>query len=363
MKHEMEMILMKCLAVGDLFIPEDIMVKSFENNNFTDVKALFWGSRDKQEMRNKVKNLETGGPTAENPPSDIKSLIQDVEILMIHLCPIPNEVIQSAKKLKVIASTRGGVENVDVASATEKGIAVISTPSHNAQAVAEFTIGLIISETRNIARAHAALKNGIWREAYPNSGSVPEVNGSTIGLVGYGTIGKLIVEKLKGFDVNIMVYDPYVPQNAIIADKCIPADLDTLLKESDVISMHARVSKDGKPIIADREFSLMKPTAYFINTARANVVDMKALRRVLTEKRILGAALDVYDYEPISSDDPLISLDNVTLTNHRGGDTLNSYWKSPDIVLRQTMKYFNGEMPHLLANPQVFPHIKKEMPA
>ncbi|MCG8403306.1 MAG: 3-phosphoglycerate dehydrogenase, partial [Firmicutes bacterium] len=236
----------------------------------------------------------------------------------------------------------------------KRGIAVINCPVHNAEAVAEYTIGLMIAETRNISRSHCSLKNGVWREGYPNSDRVPELNSSTIGLIGFGTIGKLVAKKLKGFNAKIMVSDPYLSNKVIRNEGGIPVDLNTLLKESDIVSLHSRLTDSTKHMIGQREFGLMKSSAYFINTARAGLVDMNALRKVLSEKRIAGAALDVYENEPVTREEPLFELDNVTVTNHRGGDTLNSYWKAPLILKKQVEDFFNEIKPDFLVNFQMF---------
>lgn len=349
---------MQSIAVGDLFIGEDIMKKALEEEFDTDVSCFFWGSRDRGEMRTKVKNLELGGPTAEQFPEALLEECAEAEILMIHLCPVPRALIEAMPKLRIIASTRGGVENVDVEAATEYGIAVISNPAHNANAVAELTVGLMIAETRNIARSHSALKQGTWREKYPRSGSIPELRGSTVGLIGFGSIGRLTAGKLRCFDVRLLIHDPFVNEDDIREAGGNPAPMDELLSTSDIVSLHARAHPDSKPIIGRKEFSLMRKTAFFINTARANIVDMNVLREALSNGEISGAALDVFDKEPIPEDDPLLRLDNVTLTNHRGSDTLNSYEDSPGMVAKEVKKFFRHKRPYLLRNPEQFPGLK-----
>lgn len=349
--------MIQSIAVGDLFIGEEIMKKALEEEFDTNVSSFFWGSRDRGEMRTKVKNLELGGPTAEQFPEALLEQSAETEILMIHLCPVPRTLIEAMPKLRIIASTRGGVENVDVEAASEHGTAVISNPAHNANAVAELTVGLMIAETRNIARSHTALKEGTWREKYPRSGSIPELRGSTVGLIGFGSIGRLAARKLRCFDVKLLVHDPYVQDADIIEAGGKPAAMDELLSTADIVSLHARAHPDSKPIIGHNEITLMKKTAYFINTARANIVDMDALREALSNGAISGAALDVFDKEPVPDDDPLLRLDNVTLTNHRGSDTLNSYEDSPGMVAKEAKKFFEHKKPYLLRNPEQFPDL------
>ena len=137
------------------------------------------------------------------PDQQLLREIEDAEAVFLHLCPISREVIERAKHLKYILTCRGGVENIDMEAARENGVTVVNCPEHNAYAVAEYTIGLMICEMRNIARADRALKNGEWREQYPNSGKIREMRNISIGLIGFGTIGRLVAERLKGFGSRI----------------------------------------------------------------------------------------------------------------------------------------------------------------
>jgi D-3-phosphoglycerate dehydrogenase len=160
----------------------------------------------------------------------------------------------------------------------------------------------------------------------------------------------LVAEKLKNFGSEILIADPFVPDRDIIDSGYVPVALETLLKEVDIVSLHTRVNKDTIHMIGAEQLSLMKPNAYLINTSRAALVDTQALYQALKDKVILGAAIDVYDEEPIDGSHPLLSLDNVTCTNHRGGDTVESYINSPRMVLKEVNRYLNGERPRFWAN-------------
>jgi D-3-phosphoglycerate dehydrogenase len=260
----------------------------------------------------------------------------------------------AAPRLKAIATARGGLENIDMKKATELGIAVINTPNHNSQAVAEYTIGLMLAETRNISRSYMALKSAAgWREYYPNTDFIPELNGSTIGLVGFGQTGRLVARRLSSFDVRILVYDPFVDPAALLKAGCTPVGLPELLKESDIVSLHARLTDATKGMIGEKELHMMKSSAYLINTARAGLVDLPAFCRALKERWITGAAVDVFEAEPVTGDHPLFQLDNVTVTNHRAGDTRNSYWVAPILMGAQFAKLLRGGKPDFIANPEV----------
>ena len=341
-----------CTVVGDVYIPDNIMADAVKKDKrFEMLHRIFWGERDKEAMRRQVREIETKGFCAFPPPEELKICIRDTEVLMVHLCPISSEVLNEAKRLKIIVSTRGGIENIDVKEAKKRGIAVISNPAHNANAVAEYCVGLMLAETRNICRSDFALKTcGLWRGDYPNTGDIRELIGLQIGLAGYGTIGKLVRKKLRGFDCKVAVYDPFVKTETIKQDGCFPMSYEELLATSDIISLHMRVSPQTMKMIGKKEISMMKPSAYLINTARAALVDTDALLEALKQGRIRGAATDVYDTEPIDRRNSLIHLDNITCTNHRGGDTVESYLDSPAMVLEQAAIYLDGGKPRFLAS-------------
>ena len=201
----------------------------------------------------------------------------------------------------------------------------------------------MVSEMRNISRSHMALKNGEWREKYPNSGHIIELKDLTVGIVGFGNVGELVCEKLSGFGCQILVSNLFEPEHKnprINWDKVRFVELDELLTSSDIVSLHAR-SNSKKPIFAKREFEMMKPTAYFINTSRSYMVDYNALYSALNKQLIEGAAIDVFEVEPLG-DHPFLKLDNITLTNHRGGDTVNSYADSPKMMLHELKCMLTG---------------------
>ncbi len=330
---------LSCLAIGDFLLPS----KAFDNVRkgyglFTLFRSIDWrqgldGSR--AQFRDVVRRIETHGSRAYDIQSDILEGIEEVEVLFIHLCPVPGELLDRAGKLKYILTARGGLENIDVATAKKRNITIINCLEHNALAVAEYTVGLIISEMRNIARSYLALKRGTWQEYYDNTAAIPELSDSAVGLIGFGTIGKLVAKRILSFESKVLVCDPYVDSVFIEAMGCIPVNKEELLKNCDVVSLHGRLPKDAPPLIGPEELSLMKPNALLINTARAALIDMNALYEALKRKQIMGAALDVFPVEPLPEDYRFLKLDNVTLTNHRGGDTLNSYVKAPGLLLKK----------------------------
>lgn len=342
---------LKIACVADHFMTADFYTAALKNfDNVELVGISYFGANTREGMRAIVDRIEKIGSESYAPPSELCEHIKEADILMVHLCPVSRSLMESAPNLKYVLTNRGGLENVDVEAARELGIRVINNPAHNSNAVAELALCLMICETRNVARANKDLKAGVWREDFPNYGRVFELRGQTIGLIGFGNIGRLVAEKLVPFGVKILTTDPAVseddPDLSRFGVKLV--DLDTLLKTSDIISLHAR-SLEKKLILDKREFSLMKPTATFINTARAYMVNYDALAEALAEKRITGAALEVFPTEPVPKDSPFLKLDNVTLTNHRGGDTVNCYSDSPAALLNALHDFIvNGKKPKFL---------------
>jgi D-3-phosphoglycerate dehydrogenase len=200
-------------------------------------------------------------------------------------------------------------------------------------------MGMILSEIRNIARAHACLRAGQWRRSFPNSDAIPELCGKTVGLVGYGAVGRLVAGYLQAFGSRIIAFDPYCQGDPAPAEL---VDLPTLMRESDVISIHARLTAETQHLVGERELRLMKPTAVLVNTARSGLVDEQALVRALQEKRLMGAALDVFDVEPLPPDHPLLTLDNVTIAPHLAGSTIDAFRNSPRMMAEHLRRMLTG---------------------
>lgn len=340
---------MKVTAVADVYLKEDYYRDGLAKYpEFECLGIPFFGINDRKQMREIVHLIETKGSESCEPPAELWDLIEETEVLMVHLCPVSEALLKKAKNLKLILINRGGTENVNVEAATALGIPVLSNPAHNANAVAEYMIGLLISEMRNIGRSYKGLKDGKWIERFPNSANIYEIYHQTIGLVGFGTIARLVAKKLQEFDCNVIVYDPYVSENDedLVKYNCRKVELNELLSTADVVSLHARSSGD-KPLIGKEELALMKESAYMINTARAYLMDYDALYERLRDGKLRGAAVDVFESEPISPDHPLLTLDNVTVTNHRGGDTVNSYSDSPAMLFAEARKLLAGDYDHV----------------
>ena len=344
---------MKCIAVGDSFITPNMMKVAVEKHAqlIDSCEYFFFGLNNRKAMRDTVKAIERGDRDKLDLPEGLLHSIESAEILMVHLCPVTASVIEAAPKLKYILCNRGGIENIDIKAARERGVVVMNNPAHNANACAEFVVGQIFCETRNISRACLALKSGTWREKFPNSGEIVELKDMTIGVVGFGNIGELVCEKLSGLGCRLLINTRSIhnrDNKKIDWDRAEFVPFTDLLERSDVITCHVR-GGTSDILFGKKEFELMKSTAYFINTSRSCYVDMNALYEALCGNEIRGAAIDVFDTEPLGPSYPFLELDNVTLTNHRAGDTINAYADSPTMMLTALSSWLdNGKEPKFL---------------
>jgi D-3-phosphoglycerate dehydrogenase len=252
----------------------------------------------------------------------------------------------------VIGAARAGLENIDVEAATKNGIIVHHLMGRNAEAVSDYTVGLLLAEMRNIARAHHALAQGKWKKTFVNSNEIPEMKGKAIGLIGFGYIGRLVAKKLSGFNIQILVYDPFCSAEDIATYQAKKVSKEELFKESDFISLHARLTEESKNIVGYEELKLMKPTAILINTARAGLIDEEALFQALSAHQIAGAALDVFWTEPLAAS-RWMKLDNVTITTHLAGTTADALNNSPFLLINDVNKLLTAKAPQFIVNPEV----------
>ncbi|MEZ5830549.1 MAG: 2-hydroxyacid dehydrogenase [Dongiaceae bacterium] len=280
-------------------------------------------------------------------PDDIVRFIDGADILINHLAPITGDMLDRMPDLKMIAVSRGGPVNIDVAACRARNVKLVNTPGRNASAVAEFTIAAILCETRLIRAGHEALRQGIWRgDLYRFDKIDAELSEMTVGIIGYGHIGTKVVRLLKPFGCRILVDDPYVPISAEDrADGVEQVDLDTLLKESDVVSLHARVTEETKGFLAAPQFARMKQGAYFINTARGPMVNYDDLYQALKSRHVRGAMLETFWLEPPPADAPLLKLDNVTLTPHIAGASTTTVRIAARMIAEEIRRHGAGEPP------------------
>lgn len=345
---------MNILCIGDAMILGEQIAEAAKLLHTKKVN-IEWDNweRDWSRLQDRRLAIEKFGPTAERVIPQISNANKDTEILLVLFCPISKETIDTLPNLKLIGAARAGLENIDVDYATKKGIVIQHIKGRNAQAVSDYTVGLILVEARNIARSYCAVKEGVWRKQFSNSNMIPELEDKTVGLIGFGYIGQLVARKLSGFKMNVFVYDPYTSEEITLKYDARMVTLDYLLQNSDFVSLHARLDENNKYMLGERELSLMKKTAYLINTARANLIKEDALFKILKNKKIAGAALDVFWEEPISKGSHWLKLDNVTLTSHIAGTTTDALAKSPNLLVDDINRLIDNEKPQFIVNPEV----------
>ena len=262
---------------------------------------------------------------------------------------IPREVIEAGSKLKVIGRAGVGVDNIDVAAATDKGIYVVNSPRASTISVAEMTIALILALGRKVVQASIKTKKGEW----PKKESMGlELFGKNLGFVGCGRIGSEVAVRALAFGMKPLIYDPYLPPELFLkfgADEI--TDLDELFERSDFITIHALLNDETRGMVSDRQFDRMKSTAFLVNCARGGIVDEEALYTALKEKKIAGAALDVFTVEPAKTH-KLFELDNLYVSPHVAASTYEAQERAGMITAEQVRLVLTGEEPEFCVNAQ-----------
>ena len=253
------------------------------------------------------------------PAVELKTIIKDYDAIIVRSgTQVTAEIIEAADKLKVIGRAGVGLDNVDLPAATKKGIVAMNTPAGNTTSTAEHTMSMILALTRSIPQAVASVKAGKWeRSKFVGV----ELYGKTLGIIGLGRIGSTVAKMAQGFGMKIIGYDPFLSA-AIAAKNGIElTDLETIYKTADYITVHIPKTDETTNMIGEQQISLMKKTVRLVNCARGGIIDEKALAQALKDKRIAGAALDVYDVEPPDFAQELFKLDNCITTPHLGAST------------------------------------------
>lgn len=280
-------------------------------------------------------------------PDEVVDFIDDAEIFVTQLAPLSDGMFQRMPNLKLVAVSRGGPVNIDMAAARRRGVIVVNTPGRNASAVAEFTIGAILAETRLIRVGHEALRKGEWRgDLYRADRTGRELNEMTVGVIGYGAIGTRVVRLLRAFGCKIVVSDPYVQLSAEDRNAGVElVALDELLARSDVVTLHPRVTDETRAMINAQTIARMRPGTIFVNTARGPLVDYDALYEALLSGHIGSAMLETFAVEPVPADWPLLQLPNVTLTPHIAGASVRTVTYAAEQAAEEVRRYIAGLPP------------------
>jgi glyoxylate reductase len=266
---------------------------------------------------------------------------------------IDAEVFDAAPKLKIVSQLAVGFDNIDIKEATKRGIFVTNTPEVLTDTTADFAWALLMAVARRVVEADRYVRTGQWKVGWhPNMMTGRDVYKATIGVVGAGRIGYAVAKRATGFDMNILFYD-VIPRPEMTKLGAKRVELDTLLRESDFVSIHVPLMKETHHLINEERLRLMKKTAYLVNNSRGQVVDEKALYKALKEGRVAGAGLDVFEQEPTSTDNPLLNLDSVVVAPHISSASFETRSKMAEMVAENLVAFFEGRMPPNLVNPDV----------
>jgi D-3-phosphoglycerate dehydrogenase / 2-oxoglutarate reductase len=277
-------------------------------------------------------------------PVELGEHMRGVEVLVVHGAPVTDAVLVASPGLRLVCCARGGPVNVDVDAVSARGLPLVTTPGKNAEAVADQTVAFLVMLARGFPRAQRFIEHG--GQMIDNyAGAIfigSDLRGHTLGLVGYGRVGRQVAARSVSFGMRLLVYDPYM--NGASDDRVQRvAELDELLRQSDFVSLHARASAENANLFGAAQFAMMKPGAFFVNTARETLVDEGALDAALGSGHLAGAALDVVHASGTNGRHPLLRHENVIITPHIGGATRETLIRGAEMIASEIARFAAGE--------------------
>ena len=288
---------------------------------------------------------------ASGTEDEMIAALQGIEVCVTQMAPFTQQVIEAADALKLICVTRGGPVNINLTAAHGKDVAVCIAPGRNAVATAEHTLSLMLAALRQIPARHAEILAGEWRSDYYGFDQVGfELGGTTVGLIGYGAVGRKVARMLRGFDANVMVYDPFAsidPADGVTQS----GDLEPVLAASNIVSLHARLTPQTRHMIAAEQIALLPRGTVLINAARGGLLDYDAMCDALDTGHLSAAALDVFPEEPLHSTSRLRSTPNLVMTPHLAGATKETALRAARIAATQVSAYLAGREPPFCVAP------------
>jgi D-3-phosphoglycerate dehydrogenase / 2-oxoglutarate reductase len=340
----------RILAAGDEFVRTDLLVRSL---------------RDKIGGRPEIRELALDWPST--PWGDVAEVteaagdehmmiaaLDGVDAAVTHLAPFTARVFAGSPHLRLVVVSRGGPVNVNLAAATEAGVTVCYAPGRNAQAAAEFAVGLLLATCRNIAAGHAELQTRTWPDHYFRYDSAGfELHGSTVGLVGYGAIGRIVGRILFAFGAHVLAYDPMASADAFGPEVERVDVLTDLLGRSRAVSLHARLTPETAHMIGAPELAAMSEDSVLVNTARGGLLDYDVLCDALESGRLAAAGLDVFPAEPLPPDSRLFTTRGIVMAPHIAGCSREVAERAARICADEVGRWFAGEPPAHCANPEV----------
>lgn len=285
-------------------------------------------------------------------PEELIPIIGDYDALAVRSqTQVTAEVIKAGKKLQIIGRAGVGIDNIDVAAATQQGIIVVNAPTGNTVSAAEHAIALMFALARNIPRANTSLKGGEWRRSEFMG---TELRGKTLGLIGLGNVGSEVARRVRGMEMKLIGNDPFVSAEYAKKLQVELVPMEKLLKEADFISLHLPLTPQTKGLIGAKELEMIKPTARIINTARGALIDEEVLANAVKEKKIAGAAVDVFPKEP-ATESPLFAVDNIIVTPHLGASTAEAQVLASTDIAEQIIDVAQGKLPRYAVNAPFIP--------
>jgi D-3-phosphoglycerate dehydrogenase / 2-oxoglutarate reductase len=285
--------------------------------------------------------------------SELIARTRDADALVVSFSPITRGVMSALEGLKVVVRTGVGYDVIDVPAATELGVIVVNIPDLWIREVANHALAMLLAWNRKIITLDRQVRAGVWSGGVPGA-RTGSLHGETVGIVGLGNIGSAFARRVAALDTKVIACDPYVDDRRFAALGVERVSLEAVAERSDYVSVHTLLNEETRHLIGEAFFRLMKPTALLINTSRGPVVDERALIRALEEKRLAGAALDVWEQEPVAADSPLLRMDNVIATPHA------AYFSSPAVAAvprrcgEEIARVLTGQRPLNVVNPEVY---------
>jgi len=293
-------------------------------------------------------------PTWAQDEDGLIANLREADVVLVSGAPITRRVMENLPRCRGVVRYGVGVDNVDVAAATDLGIVVAHVLNFCTEEVANHSLLFVLAWAKKLLPLDRHLRDGRWG-GFP-AAEFPTVYGQTLGIVGLGEIGRSLAGKARALGMEVIAYDPYVKESGEPLPACLVA-LDDLLRQSDYVSLNLPLTQDTFHLIGERELALMKPSSVLVNTARGAVVDEAALVAALRQKRIAGAGLDVFEVEPLPASSPLLELDNVILTPHTAGISEKSVRKVRTEVGKAAADLLAGRWPRYVANRGVKPRV------
>ena len=275
------------------------------------------------------------------PPQELIGAIGEYEGLVVRSeTKVTREVIEAGRRLQVIGRAGVGVDNIDLAAATERGVVVVNAPLGNTISAAEHAIGLMLALARHIPSAYASLKGGEWNRSRFLG---VEVRGKTLGVIGLGQVGSEVARRARGLEMRVIAHDPFVSEERAHVLGAEMVSLDELLRESDFISLHAALTAATEGMLGEEQLRMVKPSVRIVNTARGGLINEEALYRAVEEGRVAGAAIDVFPQEPPARDNPLLRSERIIVTPHLGASTAEAQERVAVDVAHQVLVVLAGE--------------------